>query len=158
MDPHEHARKLKEKNPNAQVMTVEHDFVNEPWEVKRLHTAFEKVAQRIFNDFPPDTSDFVVRKKLLDDPEILALQRQHPRLYWTLTDRRLMADEHYRSVLRAMLKVRRQVETGQIPNNQKSDVAATNEIVAALLQKQEGTGSGGDADHQSASATEITEE
>lgn len=128
-----HAERIQREHPEAEVLEVTHDFRHEPWKVDRLQAVFECIVYRALEDFPPDASDFAVRKALLDDEEILRFKKDHPRLYYTLTDRGLMRQEKYRATLRSMLAVRGQVERGQVPGGERADAAATSAIMASLL-------------------------
>ena len=76
----ERMRKLAE-DPRNVVLEVNHDEVVEAWPAARVRAVLERIVARITSDeFAPDDSDFKVRKACLDDEEILAFQRQHPKL------------------------------------------------------------------------------
>ena len=119
------------ERPNTTVLTVEHDFVNEPWPVSRLRPLLERLAKRV-TEFPDETDDFVVRKTCLDDPEVLEFQRMHPKLYWMLTDRKLVKEEKFRNAVNGLLLVRRKVEVGEVESGQEADGMATQTVLASL--------------------------
>lgn len=119
------------ERPNTTVLTVEHDFVNEPWPVSRLRPLLERLAKRV-TEFPDETDDFVVRKTCLDDPEVLEFQRMHPKLYWMLTDRKLVKEERFRNAVNGLLLVRRKVEVGEVESGQEADGMATQTVLASL--------------------------
>ena len=119
------------ERPNTTVLTVEHDFVNEPWPVSRLRPLLERLAKRV-TEFPDETDDFVVRKTCLDDPEVLEFQRMHPKLYWMLTDRKLVKEEKFRNAVNGLLLVRRKVEVGEVESGQEADGMATRTVLASL--------------------------
>ena len=124
-------RKLAEK-PNTTVFTVKHDEINKPWPVKRVRKVLENIAKRVNTEFSESDSDFKVRKKCLDDSEILEFQRKHPKLYWMVTDREKMKNEKYRSAVSALLEVKMRVERGDIPDGNEADAAATRTVIDAL--------------------------
>lgn len=119
--------------PNTTVLTVEHDFVNDPWPVSRLQPLLERLATRV-TSFPDDTPDFVVRKTCLEDSDFLEFQRMHPKLYWMLTDRKLVKEKNFRSAVTGLLHVRRKVERGEVEEGQEADGMATRTVLAALQQ------------------------
>lgn len=119
------------QRPNTTVLTVEHDFVNEPWPVSRLRPLLERLAKRV-TEFSDETDDFVVRKTCLDDPEVLEFQRMHPKLYWMLTDRKLVKEEKFRNAVNGLLLVRRKVEVGEVESGQEADGMATQTVLASL--------------------------
>ena len=126
----ERLKKLSEKK-NTTVLTVEHDFINDPWPEPRLRGVMEPLVARVltFND---SVIDFTLRKTCLDDAEVLAFQRQHPKMYWMLTDRVVMSDERSRKAITGMLYVRKQVESGAVTEGQEADAMATKTVLAAL--------------------------
>lgn len=128
-----YAEKLQRDNPNAEVLELSHDATHEPWSVRDLNNVFENIVGRIFSDFSDTDSDFTVRKTLItDDKCILKFQRDHPRLYYVLTDRKLMADRKYRSTICNMLRVRAEIECGRCPGDERGDAVATQAIMNSL--------------------------
>lgn len=127
----EKLKKLAEK-PNTTVFTVEHENVAEAWPVKRVRKVLESIAKRIQTDFTEADSDFSVRKACLSDSEVLAFQRQHPKLYWMVTDREKMKESKYRAAVSALLEVRSRVERGIIKEGEEADAAATRTVIDAL--------------------------
>ena len=129
----EKLKKLAEK-PNTTVFTVKHDQVTTAWPSKRVKSAVETIARKIHAEFT-DTekfSDFCVRKECMKDPEVLAFQRQHPKLYWMVTDREKMKEQKYRDVVGAMIELRHRVESGQVKDGEEADATATRVITDAL--------------------------
>lgn len=116
---------------NTTVLTVEHDFINEPWPVSRLRPLLERLAKRV-TEFPDGTDEFVVRKTCLDDPEVLQFQRMHPQLYYMVTDRKLVKEEKFRNAVNGLLHVRGKVENGEVTNGQEADGMATQTVLSAL--------------------------
>lgn len=141
MDPNELAKEVgafeKERlealaaKPNTTVYTVKHDNVHEPWKMERLRPVLSKLAARLAT-FEASVDDFTVRKTCLDDPDILAFQRAHPKLYWLVTDRSLMHEDRFRNALGALLTVRDRVESGQLREGQEADATATSAVMRAL--------------------------
>lgn len=118
--------------PNTTVFTVKHDSVAEPWKVERVRRVLTTIAQRV-TKFDDSVDDFVVRKTCMDeDSEVLAFQRQHPKMFWLVTDRQLMRQEKYRNALGGLLSVRDQVEAGRLTDGQEADATATSTVVQAL--------------------------
>ena len=127
----ERLRQLSEKK-NTTVLTVQHDFVHDPWPEPRLRGVMEPLVARVLA-FDPSVSDFAVRKACIADaPEVLAFQRRHPKMYWMLTDRAVMRDERSRKAITGMLYVRKQVETGAVAEGHDADAMATKTVLAAL--------------------------
>jgi hypothetical protein len=116
--------------PNTVVYEASHDVVAEPWSAERAKAVMESVVKRVLA-FDYAVSDFCVRKTCLDDPEALAFQRRHPKLYWLLTDRALMRQDKYRSALTALLAVRGRVEAGSV-STEEADAVATRTVLGAL--------------------------
>jgi len=126
----ERLQKLSEKK-NTTVLTVQHDFINDPWPEKRLRDVMEPLVARTLA-FDASVSDFALRKACMEDPEVLAFQRQHPKMYWMLTDRAIMGDERSRKAITGMLYVRKQVEAGAVDEGHDADAMATKTVLAAL--------------------------
>lgn len=126
----EHLERLASR-PNTTVFAPEHEFTHDAWKVARLRPVLEGLAARVAA-FDADVSDFAVRKQCLDDPEVLAFQRQHPKFYWLLTDRKLVRDETFRGVVAGFLQVRERVESGEVPDGHEADALATRGVMAAL--------------------------
>jgi hypothetical protein len=68
----------------------------------------------------------------MKDPHVLAFQRQHPKLYWMVTDRKKMKEQKYRDVIGAMVELRKRVELGQVKEGEEADATATRVITDAL--------------------------
>ena len=73
-----------------------------------------------------------MRKTCLDDPEVLAFQRRHPKFYWLLTDRALVKTTGLRDVVRGFLAVRERVESGEVVEGRDADALATRAVLTAL--------------------------
>ena len=131
-----HKQRLQElaNKPNTTVFTVNHDQITTAWKAERVAVVLESLACRLQTEFEDTTqfSDFYVRKKCLEDKEVLDFQRQHPKLYWMVTDREKMKDDKYRAAVSALLEVRRRVERGDVKDGEEADAAATRTIVDAL--------------------------
>lgn len=119
------------QQPNTTVFKTEYDATHTAWKSKRLRTVAEGLASRV-TAFGEDVSDFQVRKRCLDDPEVLRFQREHPKLYWMLTDRRMVRDSRFQQALGGMFRVREQVEAGVLTEGRDADAMATSSIVTAL--------------------------
>jgi hypothetical protein len=121
------------QQPNTTVFKTEYDSIHDPWEAKRLRGVAERVAKRV-TEFGEDVSDFKVRKTCLEDEDVLNFQRQHPKLFWLLTDREMVKDTRFRQALGAMFNVKEKVENGEIEEGRDADALATSSIVSALQQ------------------------
>jgi hypothetical protein len=126
----EHLRELASR-PNTTVLQVGHDRVQDPWPVTRLRPLMETLVARVLA-FGDDVDDFRVRKDCLDDPEVLEFYRAHPKLYYMMTDRKLMGEERCRSAITGLLHVRDKVETGALEEGRDADAMATRSVLAAL--------------------------
>lgn len=130
----ERMRKLAE-DPRNVVLEVNHDEVVEAWPAARVRAVLERIVARITSDeFAPDDSDFKVRKACLDDEEILAFQRRHKKLYWVVTDRRMMKQDKYRNALRGMLGLRDEIDAGRLQDGDFASAQATRVVVDALRE------------------------
>ena len=69
----------------------------------------------------------------LEEEEVLHFQRCHPKLYYILTDRKVVGEPRFRQALGAMLSVRDKVDAGEV-EGKEADAMATSGIVAALQQ------------------------
>lgn len=130
-----HAERLRElsERPNTEVLTVEHDATHDPWPPRRLRNVMESITQRAVSTPREAEDDVRLRKRLLDeDPEVLAFQRHHPKLYYVVTDRTLMADPRYRNAIKSMLHIRDEVARGTVGEGQEADAMATSAIVQSL--------------------------
>lgn len=117
--------------PNTVVYEPVHDRVAEPWKVASLRPLCERLVARVLG-FAADTDHFVVAKTCLDDAEVLEFQRAHPKMYWMMTDRALMAERKYRDAITGLLFVREEVERGAVAEGNDADAMATKAVVAAL--------------------------
>ena len=131
--------KLEElaSRPRTTVYDVVHDFKSDPWPAERARKVMESVARRLKEEFSDEErfSDFAVRKKCMEDEEVLAFQRQHPKLYWMITDREKMKNETYRGVISSLLELRKRVDDGSLQSGEEADATAT-KVVTTLLQSQ----------------------
>ena len=84
--------------------------------------------------FDDAVDDFTVRKTCLDDAETLLFQRDHPKFYWMLTDRKVMRDERARNAVTGLLFVHEQVESGVV-SGEEANASATKTVLAALQQE-----------------------
>lgn len=125
-----HLRELASR-PNTTVYTVQHDAVNDPWPEARLTAVLNTLQGRILAA-DANLSDFALRKACLDDLEILAFQRQHPKFYWMLTDRALMREDKFRTAVVSMIQLRGRVERGEVEGGREADAMATKNVVEAL--------------------------
>lgn len=119
------------RKPRTEVLTVTHDFINEPWAAGRLRAVMESLVERVLA-FGPEVDDFRVRKQCLEDAEVLAFQRQHPKLYWMLTDRKMVQEPRVRSALTGLIHVRNKVDCGELQDGQDAEAMATRTVLAAL--------------------------
>ena len=126
----DHLRKLADQ-PHTTVLKPEYDLLHDPWPVERLKALMERLVGRVLG-FGDEVDDFRVRKDCLDDEDFLAFQREHPKSYWMLTDRKLMRDPRTRSAITGLLHVRMQVESGAVAEGQDADGMATRTVLAAL--------------------------
>jgi hypothetical protein len=131
----ERLQKLSEEK-NTTVLTPDHDFKHTAWKAERLRPLLERIATRVTTEFSEGDDDFHVRKTCLDDPETLAFQREHPKLYWMLTDRAMVKDGRFQEALGGMLSVREKVDSGQVCEGQEADALATTSVVSALHNGQ----------------------
>lgn len=121
------------QQPNTTVFKTEYDSKHDAWESSRLRGIVEAVAQRV-TGFAEDVSDFEVRKTCIQDKEVLAFQRDHPQLFWLLTDRKMVRDRRFQQALGAMLTVKEKVEKGDVQGGRDADALVTSSIVSALQQ------------------------
>ena len=136
-----HRARLEElaARPRTSVYDVVHDSVAEPWAASRLRPVMERIVEAALAH-GPEVADFAVRKAGLEDPEALAFQRRHPKLYWLITDREKMREPRLRDAVGAMLGLRDRVERGELADGPDADALATQTVIAAL-----GTGAPPDA-------------
>jgi hypothetical protein len=127
---HDRLQQLADR-PNTTVLSVEHDFKHEPWSSERLRGVLEPLVERVCA-CGHDVDDFVLRKQCLEDADVLAFQRQHPKFYYLLTDRKLMLDTRSRTAVTGMLYVREQVDRGIIQEGHDADAMATRTVLSAL--------------------------
>lgn len=116
--------------PNTTVYSVKHDATHDPWRPKRLKRVIERISTRV-REFSSDVDDFTLRKRCLDDGEILAFQRDHPKTYYMLTDRSLSKNPKAHAAVVAMLGIHSQLRNGEL-SEQEADAAATSAVVNAL--------------------------
>ena len=126
----EHLKELASR-PNTTVLQATHDILHDPWPVSRLKPMMETLVKRVLA-FGDEVDDFRVRKACLDDEEVLSFQRTHPKLYWMLTDRKMMREPRLRSAVTGLLHVRSQVEAGALAEGRDADAMATRSVLAAL--------------------------
>ena len=131
----QYAERIHKEDPRAEIYEVTHDRVQEPWESRRLERIFNKIVTKVF-EFEESTNDFTVRKTLLEDADILEFQRGHPRLYYVLTDRKLLREEKYKNVLKNMLLLRQRVERESLASDERTDAMATNVIISSLMSEK----------------------
>ena len=129
-----HTQRLRElsEKANTTVLTVEHDQTNDPWPAARLRTVMETITARVL-EAPDTVDDFALRKQLLENDEVLAFQRQHPKFYWLLTDRAVMREKKSRDAVTGMLFVRDEIEKGHVAEGQEADAMATRTVVEAFM-------------------------
>lgn len=120
------------KRPNTKVLQVTHDFVAEPWPADRASAAVRRIVQQCLSSTIED--DFQMRKELLCDGEIKAFQHQHPRMFWTLTDRKVVREPKNVRAIEAMLNVHRMVEVGMVQKGDYSNAVATQAVMHALSE------------------------
>lgn len=124
----EHAR----RNPNAKTLFVTHDHVQEPWPVARLRKVVLLIMEATLTSGEV-TDDEVVRGRLLrDEPEVREFSVHHERTFKLLTDRAVMSEPRHRAAIMAMLNVREQVDTGQVPSGDMANATATQAVMHAL--------------------------
>ena len=116
--------------PNTQVLQVTHDFVKEPWPAERIVRVTNKIIETSLASNIKE--DFDLRKELLKNTDIKKFQYDHPRLFWTLSDRKLMKEPKYRRAVQAMLNVHAMVETGVVEKGDVSNAVATQAVMHAL--------------------------
>lgn len=119
--------------PNTTVFKTEYGEAHEAWKVDRLRGVAETIAART-TEFDADASAFQLRKRLMQDEDVLTFQRAHPKLFWMLTDRTMVGDARFRQALGAMFTVREKVERGEVEDGRDADALATSGIVSALQQ------------------------
>lgn len=129
-----HLEELAQR-PNTKVLEATHDFINEPWKVERLRRVMSKIVDDVLAS-DPEEDNFVIRKRMLEDEEILAFQRQHPRMYYTITDKTLMRDAKARDTIKALLHVRERVERGEITDDKEADATATRVVMSTLTTEE----------------------
>ena len=125
-------RRMEElaKRPNTKVLEVTHDFIADPWPAERVTAVTRSIVQRCLASSIED--DFKMRKDLLCDAEIKAFQHQHPRMFWTLTDRKVVREPKNVRAIEAMLNVHRMVEVGIVQKGEYSNAVATQAVMHAL--------------------------
>ena len=126
--------RLKElaSRPNTVVYGETHDATHDPWSAQRLREVTERLAARIC-DFGEEIDDFRLRKRCIEeDEEFAAFQEAHPRLYWNLTDRKVLADRRALSAMATMLHVREMVERGDVKGGVDADRLAAQGILEAF--------------------------
>jgi hypothetical protein len=117
-------------NPKNRVLKVTHDFEKEPWESQRVAKAVQTILDKSMASDISD--DFKMRKNLLNDPEIKAFQFDHPRMFFTLTDRNMMREPKYRKAIEGMLNVHRMMEKGVVQKGDVASAVATQTVMHAL--------------------------
>lgn len=117
--------------PNTTVFEVSHDATHEPWSSGRLREVVARLRARVAT-YGSATSDFAVRKSCLDDAEILAFQREHPKMYWLLTDRALLADDRCVKAVDALLDAHDDVQHGRVARGRDADAQVTRDVMRAF--------------------------
>lgn len=124
---------LAEKR-NTTVLTVEHDEVRDPWPTARVRPVLERLAARVAAA-PDDADNFRLRKACVaDDEEARDFQRAHPKLFWMVTDAKMVREARFRNALAGLLRVREQVERGEVPEGRDADALATRTVLGALQE------------------------
>lgn len=121
--------------PNTTVLDVEHDHHHDPWPVSRLRPVLERLTGQVLST-PDDVSDFTLRKRCMEDAEVLEFQRNHPKFYWLLTDRKIMREQKHRDAITGMLYIRGEVEKGNVSNGHEADGMATRTVIEALQRQR----------------------
>lgn len=118
--------------PNTTVLDVTHDHVNTAWTASRVRRVITVVAEHMAT-CPREMCDFDLRKSCIRlSSETQAFQRQHPQLFWTITDREIMAKPNSKLALEAMLKLRDDVDMGVLTDENEANAMATREVMNAL--------------------------
>ena len=127
------ADKMREiaDRPNTTVFETKYDATHDPWPASRLRPMMERLAVRV-TSFGDEVDDFTVRKTCLDDTEFLCFQRAHPKFYWMLTDREMVAQDKVRQTVAALIELRSKVERGELRDGDEANAAATAAVMAAL--------------------------
>lgn len=118
------------QRPNTTVYRATHDSAAK-WPAARVEAAMEAIVKTAL-ECDSTMDDFRVRKKCMEDPESLAFQRQHPKFFWTITDRTMMRNEQYRGILGELLRLHARVEAGSVESS-AADAQAT-QIVMDRIQ------------------------
>lgn len=129
-----HQQRLEELSaqPNKTVYTVKHDRVREAWPVARVRPVLERIAEKVHAS-GKEESEFKMRRRLLDeDEEVRAFQRDHPKLYWLVTDRKVVGEAKFRQAISGLLAMRDRVESGQVSDEKEADAMATRVVMNAL--------------------------
>lgn len=123
----ERMRKIAERE-GATVLETTFSKRIEPWAPDKVRAVWDKI-DRVGATHANIADDIKYRKALLQHEDILEFQRCHQKLFWTMTDRQLMTQPHYRSAIAAMLGVRDRVVAGEL-----SEDAANAESSSAVLE------------------------
>ena len=131
----ERLKRLAEQ-PRTTVYEAEHDH-HEAWPADSVSAVLERIAARATTASSEAVDDFKFRKALLEDPETLRFQRDHPKLFWLASDRVQMREPRYRGAIAALLEVKRRTERGELQGEHEADAAATRVVMDALQQRTE---------------------
>ena len=119
--------------PNTTVYTTKYDNKHDAWPVQKIRPICERIAKRVSTEFDDDISDFQLRKACLQgDEEVRQFQKHHPQLYWQLTDRKMIADQRFRSALGAFFTVMEKVEKGEVKAGEEADGLVNGAILSML--------------------------
>ena len=121
---------LKQQN-HTSIYETKHDFKHEPWKATTLRPLMEQLATTVTN-FGDEVSDFKVRKECLKNKDFLNFQRDHPQLYYLMTDRKMLRDDRFRQAFSSMLEVREQIDSGNMSDGTEADGMIMSGIVSAL--------------------------
>lgn len=125
----EQLRRLADRSDTV-VYKPTYASVHEPWKATDARRVAEYIASKT-SSFGEETSDFALRKALLEEEEVLKFQRCHPKLYYMLTDRQMVGEPRFRQALGAMLSVRDKVDEGSVGEDE-ANAMATSGVLAAL--------------------------
>ena len=126
----ERIEELKNQDRTS-IYETKHDFKHEPWKASTIRPLLEDLAAMV-SSFGNETSDFMVRKSCLKEERFLKFQRDHPQLYYLMTDRKMLRDDRFRQAFTSMLFVREKIDSGSLSDGTEADGMIMNGIVSAL--------------------------